>query len=520
MRQGCPLSPLLYVLVSEVLAVNIRANPRIEGLTLPGSSSPLSPISQYVVVSDDSIRAIFEVYAVYEKGSGAKLNQSKSKGLWLGSWAARLDPPAPLDWSSAKIKTLGVFVGPGDLEVDNWQPRIAAVEKVLSSWRQRSLSFRGKALVIIALALSRVWYVASLIHMPDWVTLNLVRLAFHFFWGGKRELVRRAVIVQPPDQGGFSVVDVQRKVSSLLVQWVRRFLSSHANWSHFLTFWFFSVFNCCVLDVFSRPFAFSPLALPLFYQSLLLSWHSVNGSFLVPHSCLVMGSRSSEHAMSAVSMSAKSCYLYLLSVSVSPPHCVAKFRPMFGDLYRPTTWKSLSLFPLNRAITDLNWKIAHGVLYTVDRLISFGYGLDPTCFCSSPVETAPHLFYECPLARSVLSWLQSLMFKCSPLLPSLSLRHVLFAFSPDKLVSVPRIFVYLLNVCKFFIWLARNDFCFRETRPGAIVVIGQLKAQVAFYLPLYFKRFRSARRKRYFLHQWCANGTLGSVGEACLSISL
>ena len=125
---------------------------------------------------------------------------------------------------------------------------------------------------------------ASLIHMPDWVTLNLVRLAFHFFWGGKRELVRRAVIVQPPDQGGFSVVDVQRKVSSLLVQWVRRFLSSLANWSHFLTFWFFSVFNCSVLDVFSRPFAFSPLALPPFYQSLLLSWRSVNGSFSVPRS--------------------------------------------------------------------------------------------------------------------------------------------------------------------------------------------------------------------------------------------
>ena len=109
------MSPLLYVLVSEVLAVNIRANPRIEGLTLPGSSSPLSLISQYaddtylLVVSDDSIRAIFEVYAVYEKGLGAKLNQSKSKGLWLGSWAGRLDPPVPLDWSSAKSKTLGVF---------------------------------------------------------------------------------------------------------------------------------------------------------------------------------------------------------------------------------------------------------------------------------------------------------------------------------------------------------------------------------------------------------------------------
>ena len=42
-RQGCPLSLLLYVPVSEVLAVNIRCNPAIAGLALPGGS-PLSPI--------------------------------------------------------------------------------------------------------------------------------------------------------------------------------------------------------------------------------------------------------------------------------------------------------------------------------------------------------------------------------------------------------------------------------------------------------------------------------------------
>ena len=162
MRQGCRLSPLLYVLVSEVLAASIRANPRIHGLSLPGVPAPLSPVSQYaddtsiIVTSDDAIKATFDTYSIFERGSGSKLNLSKSKGLWLGSWNGRQDPPIALDWTSSKIKVLGVFIGVGNLEEANWNPCISAVEKVLCSWRQRQLSFRGRALVINALALSRV----------------------------------------------------------------------------------------------------------------------------------------------------------------------------------------------------------------------------------------------------------------------------------------------------------------------------------------------------------------------------
>ena len=100
----------------------------------------MSPIPQYadntslILSSDDSIKAAFETYNLYEKASGSKLNRAKSKGLWLATWRGQSDPPVDLEWLSVKLKVLGVLIGIGDLVEDNWRPRINAVDKVLSSW--------------------------------------------------------------------------------------------------------------------------------------------------------------------------------------------------------------------------------------------------------------------------------------------------------------------------------------------------------------------------------------------------
>ena len=82
--------------------------------------------------------------SLFEKVSGSQLNQSKSKGLWLGSWVGRLDPPMALDWYPTKLKIFGVYVGLDNFEEDNGCPRINTVEKALLSWRQRNVSWRQR----------------------------------------------------------------------------------------------------------------------------------------------------------------------------------------------------------------------------------------------------------------------------------------------------------------------------------------------------------------------------------------
>ena len=106
--------------------------------------------------------------------------------------------------------------------------------------------------------------------------------------------------------------------------------------------------------------------------------------------------------------------------------------------------------------------------------------------------------------------------RCSALNPPLACRHVLFGFNRDELRVAPRGFECMLNVCKYFLRSAGNDYRFRHIAPSS----GTVCAQVRFHLPLGFKRFRSCRRRRYFVRQWGARGVVASIVDGNLLVHL
>ena len=188
-RQGCPLSPLLYVLSIEVLATNLRASRAIPGLRLPHVSTPLPVVSLYaddttvIALSDTAILEVFRVYARFEAGTGSKLNLSKCEGLWSGPWRFRTNPPVDIRWSSSRVKILGVFISYDEMGEVNWRPRVEGFCRCIDAWRSRALSFSGRAVILNSLAPSKIWYVASVIAMPKSVLKELNTRIFNFFLG-------------------------------------------------------------------------------------------------------------------------------------------------------------------------------------------------------------------------------------------------------------------------------------------------------------------------------------------------
>jgi len=87
-RQGCPLSPLLYILVSELVTNYIRNRTYIRGIPFENNEHKISNYADdtnFFVIDFSSVREILEIYKRFQAASGATLKVEKTKILLFGA---------------------------------------------------------------------------------------------------------------------------------------------------------------------------------------------------------------------------------------------------------------------------------------------------------------------------------------------------------------------------------------------------------------------------------------------------
>ena len=81
-RQGCPLSPLLFNIVLEVLATEIREEKEVSGIQTGKEKVKLSLFADdmilYIWNPKDTIRKTLDLINEYSKVEGYKINTQKS----------------------------------------------------------------------------------------------------------------------------------------------------------------------------------------------------------------------------------------------------------------------------------------------------------------------------------------------------------------------------------------------------------------------------------------------------------
>jgi exonuclease III len=157
-RQGCPISPYLFILSVELLAIDIRENKNIEGIVIAGTEIKISQLADDTncfILNMKSLRLLLLIFEEFRHCAGLSLNVDKTKARYLGSLKGVQEFPLGLDWSEEYVFSLGVvFSGNEADHYDlNYKNRILNMKNTLNSWKCRKLSLKGKVTVINTLAL-------------------------------------------------------------------------------------------------------------------------------------------------------------------------------------------------------------------------------------------------------------------------------------------------------------------------------------------------------------------------------
>ena len=241
-RQGDPISPYLFILCVEIMAIMIRENNLIKGITVNGI---LSKITQFaddseILLEGDrvSFEETFQTIERFGSSSGLKLNVHKTNAIWLGSERnsnVRYLPHLNIKWNPETFKILGITFT-NDLKdcIDiNFKDKFYEMKTLFKAWLRRQITPLGRVAILKSLILSKLVYLWLLLpNPPDSIIDDIQDAVYRFIWNRKPDRINRKASTCNTDLGGIGIPNIKAYVNALKLTWVKKIHCSDHKWKH------------------------------------------------------------------------------------------------------------------------------------------------------------------------------------------------------------------------------------------------------------------------------------------------
>ncbi|XP_020681367.1 uncharacterized protein LOC110098784 [Dendrobium catenatum] len=228
-RQGCPLSPYLFILCSQLLSNSLEQRGKNLGIHI----SPRGPRISHLLYADDVLilshvsttlaKELKNIVEDFCKWTGQRVNINKSQVLFgkMVSYSLKKKITRIIGFKEVKeMKYLGVKISLRRNKVSYFQELLSMVMDKLNSWGKKSLSMGGKITLIETSLLSMSNFLITHSLVSKRVLYEIEKLCRNFLWhksdGSKcMHYVAWSEICKPRSMGGLGLQSPLLRIGAL-----------------------------------------------------------------------------------------------------------------------------------------------------------------------------------------------------------------------------------------------------------------------------------------------------------------